>query len=43
MLQDNMYLGLAMCLNDLTDFDIDCIITGFKKVWANLDSLKEFS
>ena len=43
MLQDKMYLGLAMCLNDLTDFDINCIISGFKKVWANLDSLKEFS
>ena len=43
MMQDNMYLGLAMCLNDLTDFDIKCIISGFKKVWANLDSLKEFS
>ena len=39
-LQDNMYLGLAMCLNDLSEFDIESIISAFKKVWSQLDSLK---
>ncbi len=41
ILQDNIYLGLAMCLNDLSEFDIESIISAFKKVWSKLDSLKQ--
>ena len=39
-LQDNKYIGYEMCLHDLTDEDINNIITAFKKVWNNLDELK---
>jgi dTDP-4-amino-4,6-dideoxygalactose transaminase len=35
-MQDNKYLGLAMCLNDLSDADVDSVIVAFKKVWKNL-------
>ena len=35
------FLGYEMCLNDLTDKDVDLIIEAFHKVWDNLDELKE--
>lgn len=40
-LQDESYLGYQMCLNDLSDSDIDLIILAFRKVWSNLDQLGE--
>jgi perosamine synthetase len=39
-LQENSYLGFAMCLHDLSENDIDLIIMAFKKVWSNLHHLK---
>ena len=39
-LHDFTYLGFAMCLNDLSDFDVDLIGAAFNKVWANLDKLR---
>ena len=39
-LHDKNFLGFAMCLNDLSDFDVDSIRAAFCKVWANLESLK---
>ena len=39
-LHDENFLGFAMCLNDLSDFDVDSIGAAFCKVWANLESLK---
>ena len=40
-LQDSTYLGFGMCVYDLSNSDIDLIITAFQKVWANLDSLRD--
>jgi len=37
---DTSYVGFAMCLHELTDSDVDRIIDGFRKVWANLDELR---
>ncbi len=38
-LQEKSYLGFAMCLNDLSDEDVDLIVEAFRKVWANLPRL----
>lgn len=38
---DSTYIGFGMCVYDLTDEDVDLIIAAFKKVWSNLDVLKE--
>lgn len=40
-MNDRRYMGYAMCLNDLSDTDVDLIVTAFQKVWRNLDLLKE--
>lgn len=39
-LHDSTYLGVAMCLYDLTDADVDLIVAAFQKVWANMETLK---
>ena len=39
-MQEKSYLGYAMCLNELSDDDIDLIIGAFRKVWKNLERLK---
>ena len=38
-LQAKSYFGFAMCLNDLSDGDVDLIVAAFRKVWANLSCL----
>lgn len=40
-LNDSTYLGLGMCLYDLTENEIDLIAMTFRKVWSNLEALKE--
>jgi perosamine synthetase len=35
-LNDSSYLGLGMCVYDLTDNDVDLIASAFHKVWKNL-------
>lgn len=40
-LQEKSYLGFAMCLNALSDEDVDFIVAAFKKVWANLPCLAD--
>ena len=40
-MNDRRYMGYAMCLNDLSDTDVDLIVTAFQKVWRNLDLLKD--
>jgi perosamine synthetase len=35
-LQSKSYLGYQMCLNDLSDEDVDLIVAAFRKVWDNL-------
>jgi perosamine synthetase len=39
-LHDESYLGLAMCMYDMTDAEIDLIGQAFCKVWQQLDSLR---
>jgi hypothetical protein len=36
---DAEFLGLAMCLNELSADDVDLLVQAFKKVWENLESL----
>jgi perosamine synthetase len=38
-MNDLTYLGFGMCVFDLTDNDVDLIISAFKKVWSNIDVL----
>lgn len=38
-LQEKSYLGFAMCLNDLTDSDVDSIVAAFRKVWSQIEKL----
>ncbi len=39
-LNDSTYLGFGMCVYDLSDEDVDLIITAFQKVWRNIDLLR---
>lgn len=38
-LQEKSYLGFAMCLNDLSDKDVDMIVAAFRKVWGSRELL----
>ena len=40
MFQAKSYLGLEMCLNDLSDEDVDLIVAAFHKVWRQLGTLR---
>lgn len=42
-LNDVSYLGFGMCVYDLNDSDIDLIVKAFRKVWTNIDSLKNYA
>ena len=39
-LNDEIFLGILMCLFNYSQKDIDLIIKSFKKIWLNLESLK---
>lgn len=39
-MQSKKYLGFAMCLNDLSDEDVDLIVAAFRKVWNQMDTLR---
>jgi len=39
-LHDTTFLGMEMCLHDLSDDDVDLIITSFRKVWMNFNNLR---
>lgn len=39
-LNDNSFIGLGMCVYDLKIQDISLIANAFKKVWLNIDKLK---
>lgn len=39
-LHDNSYLGYAMCLNELSDEDVDLLIAAFRKVWNGIEELR---
>ncbi|MEM8726567.1 MAG: DegT/DnrJ/EryC1/StrS family aminotransferase, partial [Pseudomonadota bacterium] len=40
-LQDESFLGLAVCLHQLPSDDVADVVTAFRKVWANLGALKD--
>ena len=40
-LHDTSFLGLSICLNELPSEDVADIVTAFRKVWDNLDALKD--
>jgi len=37
-LHESSYLGFAMCMNELTEHDVDSLVKAFTKVWAHLVS-----
>lgn len=39
-LHDSSYLGYEMCVNELSDNDIDLIVDAFRKVWGQLAELR---
>lgn len=39
-LHESTYLGYSMCLNELSDRDVDLIVRAFHKVWNQLGRLK---
>ena len=39
-LHDSTYLGIAMCMHELPDQDVDLMIAAFKKVWGNMEALR---
>ena len=39
-LQDETYMGLFMCMNEMSDAETDSVIAAFVKVWDNLASLR---
>ena len=39
-LNDSTYLGLGMCVYDLSDQDVDLIVAAFRKVWSGLGELQ---
>lgn len=39
-LNDRSYMGFAMCMHELTDEDVDLMVSAFRKVWANLAALR---
>ena len=39
-LHDKSYIGFQMCMFELTDFEIDLIVSVFRKVWSRLDDLR---
>jgi dTDP-4-amino-4,6-dideoxygalactose transaminase len=39
-LHDSTYLGFQMCMNEMTDTDVDLTVQAFRKVWNQMTSLK---
>ena len=39
---DSTFLAFAMCLHELSDDDVDLIISSFRKVWSSLDELQTY-
>jgi dTDP-4-amino-4,6-dideoxygalactose transaminase len=38
-LNDSTYLGFAMCLHEMSDAEVDLLVSAFRKVWAHLPAL----
>jgi len=39
-LHESRYFGIEMCVYELSDRDVDSIVTAFKKVWNGMESLR---
>lgn len=39
-LHESRYFGLEMCVHELSDRDVDLIVTAFKKVWNGMETLR---
>lgn len=39
-LQDETFLGLHLCVHEFSEKEADYVVEAFRKVWANLDSLR---
>ena len=39
-LHESSYLGLEMCVHELSDQDVDLIVRAFTKVWSQMESLR---
>ena len=39
-LHDSEYLGLAICMHELPDQDVDLVVAAFRKVWDQLEYLR---
>jgi perosamine synthetase len=40
VLHESTHLGYEMCLHQMSDREVDAMVSAFKKVWANLSQLK---
>ncbi len=40
-LHEKTYIGFAMCMHELDDREVELMAAAFRKVWANLDDLRE--
>lgn len=39
-LHESTCLGIAMCMHEFTDQDVDLVIMAFRKVWKNMETLR---
>lgn len=42
-LQDKTYMGYAMCMSTLADDEVDLVLKAFRKVWASLDKIRDWT
>jgi len=40
-LHDKTFIGFEMCIYELSDVDVDLIVSSFKKVWRNIRDLRQ--
>jgi dTDP-4-amino-4,6-dideoxygalactose transaminase len=40
-LNNGSFIGIQLCSQDYSDSEVDLVIEAFKKVWSNLDALRE--
>jgi hypothetical protein len=39
-LHDSTFLGLAICVYEFSDDEVDAVVRAFGKVWSNLEALR---
>ena len=40
-MQDEKMLGISLCMHEFSEKEIDLVSMAFRKVWDNLDHLKQ--